>query len=162
MSNYCWLQDLTLLEQKRGWLNDQLINVGQMLLKKQVHHYRWFAKRWSGEDSQFCPKQWSIRSNLNTFNSHWICVTTLGCEPNSVDSMRCCVAFYQGVYHHTPELSVPCNLFSLYNVPQVQQQTDTASCGLFALAFAYTFCEGLDPSQMEYKSVYFDHIFYSV
>ena len=39
------LQDLTLLEQKRGWLNDQLINVGQMLLKKQVHHYRWFAKR---------------------------------------------------------------------------------------------------------------------
>ena len=36
--------------------------------------------------------------------------------------------------------------------PEVQQQTGAASCGLFALAYAYSLCEGLDPSQLVYES----------
>ena len=33
----------------------------------------------------------------------------------------------------------------------VQQQTDGSSCGVFALAFAHTLCDGNDPSRMTYS-----------
>ena len=38
----------------------------------------------------------------------------------------------------------------LVYTPDVQQQTDGSSCGLFALAFAHTLCEGSDPSRMTF------------
>jgi len=36
------------------------------------------------------------------------------------------------------------------NFPVIQQQPDTSSCGLFALANAYTLCEGKDPVSINY------------
>ena len=38
----------------------------------------------------------------------------------------------------------------MLNFPVVQQQPDTSSCGLFALANAYTLCEGKDPVSINY------------
>ena len=35
--------------------------------------------------------------------------------------------------------------------PDVQQQTDNSSCGLYALAYAYTLCEGKDPTRVAYS-----------
>ena len=58
--------------------------------------------------------------------------------------------FNQGMHCHTLELSVQICVYILF--PEVQQQTDTASCGLYALACAYSLCEGLDPSQLVYQS----------
>ena len=47
--------------------------------------------------------------------------------------------------------------------PEVQQQSDAASCGLFALAYAYSLCEGLDPSQLVYESQKFrSHFSYCI
>ena len=40
--------------------------------------------------------------------------------------------------------------FIMMLFPEVQQQSDGSSCGLFALAFAYTLCEGRDPSGITY------------
>ena len=37
--------------------------------------------------------------------------------------------------------------------PEVQQQTDCSSCGLFALAYAFDVCDGIDPSMVEYSQV---------
>ena len=34
--------------------------------------------------------------------------------------------------------------------PEVQQQPDSSSCGLFALAYAATLCEGKDPTKTKY------------
>ena len=36
--------------------------------------------------------------------------------------------------------------------PDTQQQDDTASCGLFALAYAYTLCDEEDPNAIVYNS----------
>ena len=44
-----------------------------------------------------------------------------------------------------------------------RKQSDAASCGLFALAYAYSLCEGLDPSQLVYESQKFrSHFSYCI
>ena len=34
--------------------------------------------------------------------------------------------------------------------PDVQQQSDGSACGVFALAYAYTLCQGEDPVEIQY------------
>lgn len=38
------------------------------------------------------------------------------------------------------------NKYIIFQFPEVQQQTDGSSCGLFSLAFAYEICDGKDQS----------------
>uniref|UniRef100_A0A1X7UP66 PHD-type domain-containing protein n=1 Tax=Amphimedon queenslandica TaxID=400682 RepID=A0A1X7UP66_AMPQE len=42
------------------------------------------------------------------------------------------------------------NRHILFHFPEVEQQKDGSSCGLFALAFAFDVCDRKDPSLREY------------
>ena len=107
------------------------------------------------QEHSFTQNEPSFVQILNTYDSHWVCVTSIECKSNMVkvyDSMRTgdvCISTKECI----ATLSNCQSKFVYILFPEVQQQTDTASCGLFALAYAYnSLCEGLDPSQLVYES----------
>ena len=142
--------DLDRLHQKGGWLNDRLINAGQILLKRRFPDTSGLQNVDLAKTLCFTQNEPSFVQILNTYDSHWVCVTSIGCKSNMVnvyDSMRT-----GDVSISTKECIatlLSCRSKFIYILlPEVQQQTDAASCGLFALAYAYSLCEGLDPSQL--------------
>ena len=140
--------DMDRLHQKRGWLNDRLINAGQILLKERFPDIGGLQNVDLARTLCFTQNEPSFVQILNTYDSHWVCVTSIGCKANMVkvyDSMRTgdvCIS--------TKEC-----IATLLNC--------RASCGLFALAYAYSLCEGLDPSQLVYESQKFrSHFSYCI
>ena len=157
--------DLDRLHQKQGWLNDRLINAGQILLKERFPGVGGLQNVDLARTLCFAQNEPSFVQILNTYDSHWVCVTSIGCKPNMVkvyDSMRT-----GDVSTSTKECIATllnCQSKFVYILfPEVQQQSDAASCGLFALAYAYSLCEGLDPSQLVYESTKFrSHFSYCI
>ena len=77
----------------------------------------------------------------------------IGCEPNSIKVHDSNVT--GDVLSSTKDAlaTLMCSqakvIYILY--PDVQQQRDNSSCGLYALAYAYTLCEGKDPTNVAYS-----------
>lgn len=145
--------DMTRLD-PGGWLNTNLINAGQALLRKRfpkvcglqdVILSRTLTFQQQG-DNEFVQI-------LNCANQHWVCVSTIGCKPKLVkvyDSMR--VGDLPASTEESIAAMLNCRTRNIYLVyPDVQQQTDGSSCGLFSLAFAHTLCEGNDPAITMYS-----------
>lgn len=81
---------------------------------------------------------------LNASQCQCICVSNIGCKPNSVkvyDSLLT-QEIVASVQESIAVLlsSSSKTIYVLY--PDAQQQSDSSSCGLYALAFAYMLCEG--------------------
>ncbi len=151
--------DIEILESSDKWLNDKLINAGQVLMKEKFGHVAGLQD--VGRSNTLTFEDESEESNfiqiLNCHGSHWICVTNMNCKPNVVkiyDSMRT-----GDVPTSTKEV-----IASLLHLPQsyiflifpdVQQQSGGSECGLYSLAFAYTLCSGKDPATIEYDQSLF-------
>jgi len=99
---------------------------------------------------------------MNVDNSHWICITADGYNRNSVNIFDC--RRTETVSTQTKEVIanlLQCESCTIYiTYPPVQQQSNGASCGLFALAFAYSICDGDQRSLMNLMN--FDAISSSV
>ena len=74
--------DLDRLKQKRGWLNDRLINTGQVLLKEKFPDVGGLQNVDLARTLCFAQNEPSFVQNLS--DSHWVCVTSIGCNPNMV------------------------------------------------------------------------------
>ena len=145
-------RDLNLLHSNGEWLNDTIVNAGQALIRKRFPNTCGLQDVSLSRTLAFQPETKQFIQVLNCRDSHWVCATNIECKPNVVkiyDSMR------------TGDLSsstkddiaalLQCTekrIFLLF--PEVQQQRDGSSCGLFALAFACTLAEGKDPSRVVY------------
>ena len=109
---------------------------------------------WQKHSSCFTQNEPSFVQILNTYDSHRVCVTSIECKSNMVkvyNSIRTgdvCISTKECI-----ATVLNCQSKFVYIlVPEVQQQTNAASCGLFALVYTYSLCEGLDPSQLVYES----------
>lgn len=80
------------------------------------------------------------------------CVSNIRCKPKSVK-------VYDSLLTGDVPLSTKEMIATIMNIsskiiyifyPNVQQQDNTSSCGLYSLAFAYTLCEGGDSSKFSY------------
>ena len=145
--------DIQILKTDHEWLNERLINAGQrMLLKK-------FPSTAGLNDICFCdtlafpcdpPKD--VVQILNVTNAHWICISNRDCKPGNVkvyDSLRS-GDLPMSVKEVIAAL-IKCDKKKIFLIfPEVQQQPDSSSCGLFALAYAATLCEGKDPTKTKY------------
>ena len=145
-------RDLDLLHSNSEWLNDTIVNAGQTLIRKRFPSTCGLQDVGLSRTLAFQPETKQFIQVLNCRDSHWVCASNIGCKPNVIkiyDSMR------------TGDLSsstkddiatiLQCTekrIFLLF--PEVQQQKDGSSCGLFALAFACTLAEGKDPSRVVY------------
>lgn len=146
-------EDLCILESVGKWLNERLINAGLRMLREEFPKTAGLYDVCLSDSLAYPLEERSeFVQILNVSNSHWICASTKGCRPGAVnvfDSMRT-----GDVPFATKEV-----IAALINsdrkkihmlFPDVQQQPDAASCGLFALANAYSLCGGKEPAKVHY------------
>ena len=89
---------------------------------------------------------------LNVAGTHWLCLTKKDCKPATVkvyDSRQ------TGDLPLLAKEVVAAQVKSRHKrihllFPDVQQQSDSSSCGLFSLAYAQALCEGKDPTKTHY------------
>ena len=145
-------RDLDLLCSNGQWLNDNVVNAGQVLIKRKYPSVCGLQDVIFSRTLAFQPETEQFVQVLNCRDSHWICASNIGCKPNVVkiyDSMRT-----GDVSTSTKEdiatllQSTGKRIYLLF--PGVQQQRDGSSCGVFALAFAQTLSEGKDPAKVVY------------
>ena len=87
--NHQWEFDLKIL-QSNSWLNDKLINAGMNLLKSAYPHVQGMQDCMMSDTLNFEPPNSDFVQILNCARNHWICVSTVGCQPgriNVFDSM---------------------------------------------------------------------------
>ena len=67
-----------------GWLNDRLINAGQVLIKKQFSHVSGFQDVCLGKTLTFAVEHKAFVQVLHTGGDHWVTVSTIGCKPGEI------------------------------------------------------------------------------
>ena len=131
-------RDLNILESRSKWLNCKLINAGQFLLKKRFPTVQGLYDVILSRTLSFPSQDQPFVQILNCDQMHWVCVSTVGCKPN-------CIKVYDSLFSGDVPASTKesiatlmCSqaktVYLLY--PDVQQQSDNSSCGLYALAYA--------------------------
>ena len=77
--------------QSTAWLDDSLIRAAQFLLKEQFPHVGGLQSPLLGDKLAMEPQAGEFVQILCIRKTHWICVSTVGCEPSSInvyDSMQ--------------------------------------------------------------------------
>lgn len=147
-------EDKQILMSEDMWLNDNIINAAQRLLKYQFNYIGGFQDTLLQSKLQFSIENGEFIQILNKNNNHWILVTNVGTEQFSyvriVDSLGS---------KHLP-LEIQNIIASMLHTPSpeiklkfddVQQQNDLNSCGLFAVAFATSLCFGKSVSTSNFE-----------
>ena len=141
------------LLQSKSWINDKLINCGMELLKLRYPHIKGLQDCTLSDTLNFEPIDGEFVQILNCDRKHWICVSTVGCQPGKVnvfDSMRIGEIPLSTKEAIASLLGTTRKSISLTFV-DVQQQSNSYDCGLFALAYASSICDGVDPTTINYK-----------
>ena len=141
--------DKKILEGGR-WLNNKHMYAAQHLLKSQFPHISGLQPTVLGK-----AHQWAVMTSegvpiINQSNSHWICVSTIGCAPDTA-------YFYNSMLYNKSRLryQVTKDIASLIHaagdcidvmVPQSQLQEGADDCGLFTIATATSLCFGIPPN----------------
>ena len=138
-----------------GWLNANIIGAASILLKNK------FPDQNGLEDTCFLSYCYKWDSNSESFiqilfvcGNHWVCVSNKICASNSVE--------YFDSFVTVPEDKgdIACQISSIVvtdnptfdiNVVNVHQQEGSDNCGLYALAYAFDLCFGIDPFESKYK-----------
>ena len=149
--------DLDILEDRGKWLNCKLVNVGVLMLRKQFPNMHGLYDVTLGSTLSFPSQKEPFVQILNCSQCHWICVSSIGCKQNSV---KVCDSLLTKEISTSVQESIAVLLSSSSKTihiiyPDVQQQSDNSSCGLYALAFAYMLCEGKDPASFTYDEMGF-------
>lgn len=129
-------------------MTDRHIFAANELLKRQFPQCKGLDNPILGENFSFPILKGEGVQILHIDDSHWICVSTVGCnldEVNAYDSR------YSTVSPAT--LKLICSLLQCYkpqltiNVMQLQQQSNGSDCGVYAIACATSLCNGGEPAE---------------
>jgi len=146
------LYEADMVRVKKGSLNDSIMDFSQYLIQEKYSEVGGLQSVIHSRTLTFYKPKKSFVQILNCDDTHWVCATNIGCKQNVVkvyDSWR------TGDVTSDAKESIA-NILQTNNpriyilLPDVQQQKDGSSCGVFALAFASTLAEGKDPSCMKY------------
>ena len=132
-----------------GWLTDKHVKAAQDLLKQQFPDVSGLQPTIYGQTGQRDIMAGKGVQILNESNSHWLCVSTIGCQKDDVsiyDSRLRKTKVHPHVtkqiasLHHTkgPHLKL--------KIMHSQSQSRGSDCGLFAIATATSLCYGIPPS----------------
>jgi len=135
-------------------MNDRLINAGLSLLRQKIPNIVGLKNVVSVRTSGFSEehREDEFVQIINCFDNHWICITNKNCKQNEVkvyDSMRTGDVCINGKEIITLLVKTSRKYLSL-TFPDVQQQQGGSDCGLYALAFSYSLCSGIDPARLSY------------
>ena len=137
-----------LIYNPNGWLDCDIIQQAHILLHNENPNIEGFQRPTLGPVRNFHIVSGEFVQILHTGNSHWVCVSSIGCPPGHVklyDSLYD-DAISQEIEQQTNDM-LGGRLVSL--VPaSVQQQSNGSDCGIFAIAFAACLVFGEDPSHV--------------
>ncbi len=135
----------------KAWLDDVLINVGQKMLKSQFPAVEGLPNCiLVGDMSAELPISEFIQVILIGGN-HWIAVSTIGCKLDHVlvyDSLH--YPLSSRTHKVVADLLQTKSKKLTFDLANVQYQSGTNDCGLFALAFCTTKCFGGNPVNILY------------
>lgn len=148
-----------ILMSRSAWLDDQILTAAQFMLKEQYPHIGGFQATVLGQGLLMPPPAMEFVQILHIFRCHWITVSTVHCTPGTIKVYDSKI---RGILPDEGKKLI-CSLMqwkgreiSLEFI-DVQSQKGSSACGLFALAFLVSICEGHDPavkfySQLEMRS----------
>ena len=139
-----------LIRNPHGWLDCDIIQPAHILLHNENLNNEGFQRPTLGPVHNFDIVSGEFVQILHTGNSHWVCVSSIGCPPGHVKLYD---SFYSDAISQEIELQTN-NLLGgrlLSLVPaSVQQQSNGSDCGIFAIAFAACLVFGIDPSHVNF------------
>ena len=145
-------EDRKILQSQVEWLDDTIIAAAQSLLHMQFPYIGGFQVPTLGAGFAMEPQTGEFVQILCIRNNHWICVSTVGCEPsiiNVYDSLHGCIDT------HTRKLVADLMQSQHKQIEvryaDVQWQSGPNDCGLFSLAFATSICFGVDPTTIAFE-----------
>ena len=140
------------LESNQSWLNDNIINAAQTLLKTKYgtpglqNTLLTTALQGCVVGGEECVQV------LHSGGNHWLTISTIGCPYSTIniyDSMCCTLP------HSTQKMICALLVSHEPNVTlrfiDVDRQNNANDCGLYALAFASTLCSGKDPRHITFS-----------
>ncbi|XP_065648764.1 uncharacterized protein LOC136078033 isoform X2 [Hydra vulgaris] len=123
-----------------GWLSDNVINMFQNMMKIQFKDINGLQDTILGQTLAFNTyNNIPFVQVLHDGHSHWVAISTYRCKPGEVFLMDS--LFHGKVAHHTKRqicaiLKCMHNKLTIRVLP-VQQQSNGADCGVFAISFIY-------------------------
>ena len=143
-----------------AWLNDGLINAAQTLMKIQHPHMAGLQNTLLQQVGCFDvlgEKQFVQVLHVN--KNHWITISNVGCKAASIrvfDSLNLSLS--------PTEIKVIAEILYTFNKLMVIEYADmpfqcgSDDCGLFAIAYACSICNGKDPSQENFTQKMRSHL----
>ena len=145
-------------QEKKGildgiWIGDETILNAQILMKKKFPYMEGLDDPLKGAFGGFDVMKERFVQVLHVNGNHWITVSNMASETAAqvcvYDSLRGTLSqkckYDLAQMLHLPEIDELTVL-----VMNVQRQHGSDDCGLFALAFAFSLCEGEDPVALRY------------
>ena len=148
--NLCTKQKAILLS-PRAWLDDELINAAQSMLKQQHPLMGGLQSPVLGDHLAMTPPDSEFVQVIIVNGDHWIAVSTVGCQPSTIkvfDSLggrlpkRSLKLVADLMQSQEKQLSI--------EFIDVQKQRGGSDCGLFSLVFITSICNGQDPAKQVY------------
>ena len=135
-----------------GWLNDDIINAARLMLKEQYPQVDGLQRTALAQKLAMEPQWGEFVQVLNVSQSHWVTISTIGCEPGAIN-------VYNSLYWQLPKHAqkvvadlMQCSVKAInVNYVDAQLQTGASDCGLFAVAFATALCSATDPNTMVFE-----------
>ena len=130
-----------------GWLDDAIITVSQNLLKAQHPAVGSLQPPILATKLAMEPQTGLFVQILNMEENHWLAVSTFRCKPghiNVYDSLHMTLSTHTKkviadlMQHRGDAITISHH--------DVQWQSGSSDCGLFAVAFATAICVGCDPA----------------
>ena len=136
----------------RTWLDDELINAAQYMLREQHPPISGFQSPLLGDCLAMTPPKGEFVQILLVCNNHWLVVSTVGCKPSTVK-------VFDSLGGRLPKTSLKlvADLMQTkekaitFEFVGVQKQDGASDCGLFAIAFTTSICNGHDPTTLRYN-----------
>ncbi|KAL5516139.1 hypothetical protein EMCRGX_G001410 [Ephydatia muelleri] len=145
--------DRSILENNQSWLNDNIINAAQTLLKSK------YGTPGLQNTVLAAALQGCIVGGeefvqvLNSGGNHWLTISTIGCPYSTVniyDSMCCTLPSTTQkqicalLMTHEPNVTL--------RFINVDKQNNANDCGLYALAFCAALCSGDNPQHITFSN----------
>ena len=137
---------------KGNWLTDNIIRATQELIKKAYPGVGGLQSPILGENLTFEIQRGEFVQVLHVRGSYWLVVSNIGCPPGHINVYDSLPNF--DLYHHTKQQIAAILHSSKKEIDvsfhDVQLQCGGNDCGVLALAFATSVCDGSNPSELHF------------
>ena len=147
------MTDKFVLQSSTQWINDNIINVAQTMIKRNVPSINGFQHTQLGKKLQFkiIDSKSPFIQILHVSGNHWVVVSNINCSKDVIN-------IYDSLNTHVNKATLY-QLFTFFK-PQtrlvklglvnIQKQTNNCDCGLFAIAVAFELAAGNDPLSQKF------------